>query len=399
VKTAVILPATAASFQPVAGLPLIQRTVLSALRSGFDRVVVLGNHYNHELRRLFASDSRTQAVEISERLPQIDGISVTVIPSDRLVSAAVLARASTVSLYVQPLLLGNAGRQDLGVCRPATLAGVDLSALGAASADAVWALLDARGAQPLPLPGGVCVPIADARSATAAEKLLCAQLRADSAATDGWLAHRLDRHISLRLSLWLARHTRVRPNQITVAGTTVGLLAAVLLGRGTYWTGLAGTLLFLCATIIDGCDGEVARLKFAESAFGAKFDVITDNIVHVAIFIGLAVGLYHQDPGGHYPSLLALLLGGFACNGALSYFFLLRRPGFTRSGGTPVSFKARLRRRLLGAFEAMMNRDFTYLLVLLAVIGRLHWFLWGAAFGSYVFAILLVSVYRWRDAA
>jgi len=92
--------------------------------------------------------------------------------------------------------------------------------------------------------------------------------------------------------------------------------------------------------------------------------------VHVAIFIGLAVGLYHQDPGGHYPSLLALLLGGFACNGALSYFFLLRRPGFARSGGTPVSFKAKLRRRLLGAFEAMMNRDFAYLLVLLAVILR-----------------------------
>jgi phosphatidylglycerophosphate synthase len=399
VKTAVILPPTAVSFQPVAGMPLIQRTVLSALRCGFDRVVVLGNGYTEQLRALFASDRRTRMVEVSENLPQLDGITVTVIPSDRLLTAATLACTSTASLNGRPLLFGAAGRRDLAVCRPMMLAGIDLGALAAGGAEAVWAALDARGAQPLPLHGEVCIPISDEGSAAIAEKALCARLRAESAATDGWLAYWIDRHISLRISRWLTRNTRVRPNHITVVGTLTGLLAAALLSTGRYWASLAGTLLFLCATIIDGCDGEVARLTFTESTFGAKFDVITDNVVHLAVFVGLAVGLYHQDPHGHYLLVSALLLGGFTCNGVLSYFFLVRRPGFARSGGTPVTFKAKLRQRLLAAFEAMMNRDFAYLLVALAVIDRLHWFLWGAAFGSYVFAILLVSVYRWRDAA
>jgi hypothetical protein len=57
-----------------------------------------------------------------------------------------------------------------------------------------------------------------------------------------------------------------------------------------------------------------------------------------------------------------------------------------------------LRQRLLRGFEALMNRDFAYGLVLLAVIGHLDWFLWGAAFGTYVYAAALVVVYRWRDA-
>jgi 1L-myo-inositol 1-phosphate cytidylyltransferase / CDP-L-myo-inositol myo-inositolphosphotransferase len=202
----------------------------------------------------------------------------------------------------------------------------------------------------------------------------------------------------LRLSRWLVRHTRLRPNHITIIGTSVGLLAAAVLSIGTYGAGIAGTLLFLCATIIDGCDGEVARLTFRESAFGQKFDVITDNIVHVAIFAGLALGLYHHDPAGHYGWLIGILLGGFACDSVVTYFFLVRRPGFARHG-TPVSFRGKVRQRLLRGMEAMMNRDFAYLLLAFALVGRLQWFFWGTAFGTYAFAIVLVWIYRWRDAA
>ncbi|MFN8625126.1 MAG: CDP-alcohol phosphatidyltransferase family protein [Candidatus Binatia bacterium] len=396
-KTAVILPPSAASFQVVAGLPLIQRTVLSAVRSGFDRVIVLGNEHGTLLRQLLRRDARTRAVDVADHLPPIDGTSVTVIPSDRLVTAATLIRVRTANLNGQPLLFGTGARADIAMCRPPVLSAIDLGALAAHGADQVWAALSTRGAERLPLDGEVCIPIDDAASATAAEAALCARLRADTAVSDGPLAHWIDRRISLRISRWLARYTRLRPNHITVVGTAVGLVAAGLLSVGTYWTGVAGTLVFLCATIIDGCDGEVARLTFTESEFGQKFDVTTDNLVHLAIFVGLGVGMSHRHPGGHDLLLINLLLGGFACAGALSYFLLVRRPGFARRG-VPVSLKGRVRQRLLGTFEALMNRDFAYLLLVLAAVDRLHWFLWGAAFGTYVFAILLVWVYRWRDA-
>jgi 1L-myo-inositol 1-phosphate cytidylyltransferase / CDP-L-myo-inositol myo-inositolphosphotransferase len=398
VKTALILPPTAPSFWRVAGLPVIQRTVLAALRSGFDRIVVIGGIYADRLRAVLNADARTCAVEVSSGLPALAESSVAVIPSDCLLTPATLQRLDTVTLDGRPVLFTAAARTGLALCRPAMLASIDAGTLTNGSAEALWAALAARGAQQMALDGAVLAPITDARSVAAAEAALCERLRADSAASDGPLAHWIDRRISLWISRWLVRRTPLRPNHITIIGTSVGLIAAWLLAIGAYWSGIAGTLLFLCATIIDGCDGEVARMRFQESSFGQKFDVITDNVVHVAIFVGLAVGLYHQNPEGHYFWLMAILLGGFACDSVVTYFFLVRRPGFARRSGV-VSLKGRVRQWLLRALEGLMNRDFAYLLAVLAVIDRLYWFVWGAAFGTYIFAIVLVWIYRWRDAA
>jgi phosphatidylglycerophosphate synthase len=397
-KTALILPPTASSFRVVAGVPLIKRTALSALRCGF-RVVALGRESTERLRALFAADERTRAVEVVSDSTAVSGVDVTVVPSDCVLTAATLERVSTSALNGRPLLFTAGSDPRIALCRAGMLDGIDLGGLTVGGAEKLWAELRARGAEGIALDDEVCARITDERSVELAEATLCERLRADSAASDGPLAHHVDRRVSLRISRWLVRHTQLRPNHITLIGTCVGLLAAGLLSIGTYWSGLAGSLLFLCATIIDGCDGEVARLKFLESSFGQKFDVITDNVVHVAIFIGLAIGLYHQDPGGHYLLLMGILLGGFACTSVVTYFFLVRRPGFARSGGTPVSWRGRFRRWLLHGFESLMNRDFAYLLVVLAAVDRLHWFMWGTAFGTYVFAILLVWIYRWRDAA
>ncbi len=412
-KTALILPPTESSFRPVAGVPLIQRTLLSAQRCGFDRIVVLdpgaangalaGQQYTDALRRLLASDKRIASVEVADNLacigtPNTDGAAIAVIASDHVVTADTLERVGSARLDGRPMLFSGDGNSGVALCRPTMLEGLDIGGLAAGGADVLWAALRQRGAETVLLNGALCARISDARSVTAAEAALCAGLRAESARSDGPLAHWIDRRLSLRISRWLVNHTALRPNHITVIGTCAGMFAAWLLSVGTYWTGVAGTVLFLCTTIIDGCDGEVARLKFQESSFGQKFDVITDNIVHVAIFVGLALGLYHRDPHGHYVALIGILLGGFVCTLAVSYFFLVRRPGFAESGGAPITLKGKLRRGLLRGLEAMMNRDFAYLLIAFAVADRLAWFVWGAAFGTYAFAIALVCIYRWRDA-
>ena len=398
-KTAIILRPTTSSLQCIAGLPLIQRTVLSARRCGFTRIIIVGAQHDERLHRLLRRDARTCGVEIRDKLPAIEDSAVAVIPSDWAMATATLARIAAVRFDERPLLFSSAGMNVMALCHPAMLAGVDLSAAADSGAETVWATLQSQGAHSIPLDGDVCVRITDARSVVRAEKALCQRLRADTAASDGPLAHWVDRHISLLISCWLVKHTPLRPNHLTIIGTCVGLLAAAVLSAGTYWAGVAGTLLFLWAIIIDGCDGEVARLTFQESAFGQKFDVITDNVVHVAIFAGLAVGLYRQHPAGHYLELVAILLGGFACTGVVTYYFLVHRPGFADRGGTPISLKGWVRQQLLRGFEALMNRDFAYLLVLLALVNRLHWFVWGTAFGTYLFAILLVWIYGWRDTA
>ena len=347
-STAVILEPTAWSFRTVLGVPLIQRAVLCALRAGFERVVVEAGIEGRRLRALLAGDVRTRDVEVAaEPDAALRGApGAVLIPGDCLVTKATLGRFSPAS----PEAWREAG----------------------------------------------CVRVVDDASARAAEALLLGELRAETADSDGPLA-RLDR----AASQWLSRRlveTPLRPNHITTIGTTIGLLGAWCIAQGTWGAGFLGTLLFVAAAIIDGCDGEVARLKFQETRFGGLYDVTTDNVVHAAIFIALGVGQLRRDPDGPWGALLGLLLIGVACAAAAGYFCILRHPETMRERPPSRTARGKIRDALLRGFEGVLNRDFAYLLLALAAIDRLAWFIWVAAFGTYLFAAALVWVYRWRDA-
>jgi hypothetical protein len=109
-------------------------------------------------------------------------------------------------------------------------------------------------------------------------------------------------------------------------------------------------------------------------------DYTVDNVVHVAIFVGIALGLYR--PAGHERYLLALglLLAGFGLCAFVVYRFILKRtPGELERSPLVIRLMASL----------LVNRDFAYLIVLFALINRLNWFLWATAFGTYLFALAL----------
>lgn len=371
--TAIILPPTPSSFQRVAGLPVVQRVALSALRGGFDAVIALAPDDAAALRAVFASDVRTAAIPIvSDAQPVIATERVALIPSHCVVTAEALSQMRQAPLNGTPVRFGPAdggivlGARSLATTPPATVAAA--------------ALDDA-----------LCVPVSSARDAEVAERAL---LRTLGSPSDGPIA-RFDRAISTRISRQLVR-TPLRPNHITTIGTFIGLTGGWCLAQGTYGWNLAGALLFWLAIIIDGCDGEVARLKFLESRFGYLYDVTTDNIVHAAIFAGMGVGLYRADPTQPFLLLGALLVGGLIAATAATMSLLVPDPPGEQAA--PRTARGRWRRRLLHGFEALMNRDFAYMLLALALFGKLHWFLWGAAFGTYVYAGALVLVYRWRDA-
>jgi CDP-alcohol phosphatidyltransferase len=81
---------------------------------------------------------------------------------------------------------------------------------------------------------------------------------------------------SIALSRRLAR-TRITPNQITAASLAVGLAGAALVASADYATCLLGTLIVWLSSILDGCDGEIARLKLLSSEAGRWFDLLVEK--------------------------------------------------------------------------------------------------------------------------
>lgn len=394
--TAVLLPPTPASYLRVGGLPLICRTVVLAQRAGFDAVVAVAGEDELPLRQALAADRRSRAVPISRGpiLPVIAQGGVVVLPSDCVFTAGALRRLRDAGGDPEAVALRPDGVSGAPIvlCSRDAFGGLETALLSGTPVGAVPAERTREAAEVLA--GEVCTAVAGEADAERAERRLIAALRAETYASDGPIA-RLDRSLSMRISRRLV-HTPLRPNHITTIGTAVGLLAAWCFAQGTHGFGLLGAILFWAATIVDGCDGEVARLKLQETRFGGLYDVVTDNVVHAAIFAGLAAGQVRVNPNFDLPLLAGALVVGLLCACAATYFCLIRHPPVTDS--RPRSRRGRIRRALLLAFEAVMNRDFSYLLLALAAVDRLGWFVWGAAYGTFAYCAALVWVYRWRDA-
>jgi hypothetical protein len=102
--------------------------------------------------------------------------------------------------------------------------------------------------------------------------------------TDGVVSRHFNRKVSRRLSRLLVR-TPLTPNHISLMTLGVSLLAAWCVAQPAYLWLAAGGLLFQLASIVDGCDGEVAKLKYLGSRSGEWIDTIADNISYVVFFL------------------------------------------------------------------------------------------------------------------
>ena len=89
-------------------------------------------------------------------------------------------------------------------------------------------------------------------------------------------------------------HTPITPNVVTLAGLLVAVISALLYSRGYYLSYVAGAVLFFISGLIDEMDGMLARLKFRESAFGTWFEGFVDNATYLLLFSGITAGLYRQ---------------------------------------------------------------------------------------------------------
>ena len=126
--------------------------------------------------------------------------------------------------------------------------------------------------------------------------------------TDGIFA-RMNRRISIPISRQLIK-LPITPNIVSLLTLGVGIAAALFFACGGYWPMLVGALLSVWASILDGCDGEVARLKLLESDFGCWLETVCDYLYYLFIFVGMTIGLARSWDARTYLVWGAVLLFG-----------------------------------------------------------------------------------------
>ena len=370
----VVLPAPASAGAPppetmIAGLPLLRRIVLAAARAGFQRVLVHPRACPEPRLLEGTGASMLRADSVTGAPGRLVLLPVNVLPQARWLRL----------LREMPLDPGTPAVDPSGT---ATVEGAEGGVLLRSAGDGALDLIAELGRRPRVASAGDPAgrfPLVGADGTKAAEAWLLQSL---IKGTEGFMSRHVERRISLAITRRLVA-TSITPNAMTLVSLAVGLLGAPFFLSPDPLLQVAGSLLFLTHSILDGCDGELARLKFLESPGGARLDFWGDNLVHVAVFACMAIG-WSMATDATWP----LLLGALAVTGTAAAAVVVSR----RSAAAPTASTARLA-------EAVANRDFIYLVVLLACFGRAHWFLIPVALGTPIFMLLVRWGTRRRQAA
>ena len=132
----------------------------------------------------------------------------------------------------------------------------------------------------------------------------------------GLVARYINKKISFRLTRYLLVYLPITPNMVTLIAGFLGLWGALLISTGTYDHVVLGFLLAQAQSILDGCDGELARVRFQQTGIGEWLDTIVDDLLNLAIVLAVGVALWRKGaPLGDFKDIkvgdaVAVLNGG-----------------------------------------------------------------------------------------
>jgi phosphatidylglycerophosphate synthase len=150
--------------------------------------------------------------------------------------------------------------------------------------------------------------------------------------TDRFILRWIKVHLSARITVSLVGHSWIKPWMITVVamtlGITAGLLFAVSLGF------LAGCFASL-AQVLDGVDGQFARLTGRVTRFGGFLDSVLDRYADGFLVIGLSVFCLRNNNGCGM-SLLAVIATMAVLGSSLISYTSSRAENLGIDLGTPT---------------------------------------------------------------
>jgi len=345
---------------PLLELPLIERVILTANKAGISDFYIVVGYNGEKLQKHLNQFSQNKDLKISyfqnNQWKKENGLSVLTVKekinenfillmSDHIFNESILTELLQEKIVYGEIILAvdynlknkiididdvtkvlvddkgrieNIGKNikkynayDTGIflCSPAIFRALEESSdNGDTSLSAgIKILAKQEKSRVFDIKGKYWIDVDDENAFKKAENILLANLKKIS---DGPVSRYLNRPISIRISKYLLKIS-ITPNQISLFSFIFSMMGALFFFLGGYANLLIGGILAQIASIIDGCDGEIARLKFQTSEFGGWYDAVLDRYADAFLLFGLTYYVYFLGE-----NLLYLFIGFLAIIGA-----------------------------------------------------------------------------------
>ena len=397
----------------VGSVPILLRSILGAAKAGAARIVVLmdrvkglpvrqellktGRVPNHVEWCGVTSGEDSVPSLIGQLASKIDG-HLVLIAGDRVYHPSLHKRVAEWD-GTQDALAMVSDCETVGICSLSRKASIDLTVryptVAGSSEDILSGLTMTHSVVSEEVTEDKWQRVGNERQRQLAERKL-----------DGWLVKptdgifaRANRTISIPISRRIIP-LPITPNMVSLFTLGVSFAAGAFLALGGYWNMLTGTILSWFSSVLDGCDGEVARLKLQESDFGCWLETICDNLYYLFIFSGLTIGLVRSSGNRSY-----LLWGGLLLLGATASTLVTGLQRHQLSSGGPERYLLEWHKKAdsrssnpllyLGRHtEFIIRRCFLpYVILFFAFFGVMNWFLIGATVGANI--VWIVALYSY----
>jgi len=195
------------------------------------------------------------------------------------------------------------------------------------------------------------------------------------------LIKQLFRRASMPIASFLAKYTKVTPNQVTLVVFLLSFLNAYLFYLGDYIYLILGGILLGVRFLFDYVDGSLARIKNMGSMLGYWYDHHGDEAGKVILFLGITLGVFKQTQDSNV-LIFGFLLTSAYLLGSLTYLVFMRVFSFADD----VVEAEKGKRKFIKQFF-FIDPFVTIIIMLVAFINQFYWFLLIASVYSWLFTI------------
>ncbi len=348
---------------PLLGVPLIERIILTAEKSGLNDFYIVTGYHNAQIRAHLEIFGKKRGIDITfiqnDEWEKGNGLSALkakdfvdenfiLLMSDHIYDESILKKLKNEKITDREVILVvdynidnnnqvgsvdatkvlvdnnreimNIGKKipnynafDTGIflCSPSIFKALEESILegDTSLSDGIQVMIKKDMVRTIDIGDAYWVDIDNERMLKKAEKMILTSLRKQS---DGPIFRFVNRPISTRITRYLYKSS-LTPNQISLISFLFAIFGACFFLLGGYINLVFGAFLAQTSCVIDGIDGEVARLKFQEIKFGTWFDAVLDRYSDSFLLFSLTIYVYLNLP--LIDVIFVVLIGFFALIG------------------------------------------------------------------------------------